>query len=122
MGYATARNDLPKTDSKSETQLGDRAERLPVAQRTAKDPERNPTGQNTERVDFQTSSWRELITGRILERMADHWSNLVQMLTTGASQLSHQNWMFPHLIWLKEPLHWSLLKVCFRLQEQHAVQ
>ncbi|CAL9164731.1 uncharacterized protein LOC103982865 [Musa acuminata AAA Group] len=57
-----ARNDLPRTDLKIEPnatiQLGDRAERLPVEQRTGKDLERKGYQPDTEKVDLQKASWR----------------------------------------------------------------
>ncbi|XP_074555694.1 uncharacterized protein LOC141811572 isoform X2 [Curcuma longa] len=56
------RNDLLKIDQKTEpnlsTQLGERAERLSVGQRTAKDPESKGYHPDNERVDMQSALWR----------------------------------------------------------------
>ncbi|KAG6519068.1 hypothetical protein ZIOFF_022557 [Zingiber officinale] len=57
-----ARNDLPKSDSKTETnssiQLGERVDRLSVGQRTVKDLDNRGYHPDNERVDVQNSSWR----------------------------------------------------------------
>ncbi|XP_042433337.1 uncharacterized protein LOC122019842 [Zingiber officinale] len=56
------RNDLLKIDHKTEpnssTQLGERAERLSVGQRTAKDTESKDHRPDNERVDMQSALWR----------------------------------------------------------------
>ncbi|XP_042469973.1 uncharacterized protein LOC122052495 isoform X2 [Zingiber officinale] len=56
------RNDLPKSDSKTETnssiQLGERVDRLSVGQRTVKDLDNRGYHPDNERVDVQNSSWR----------------------------------------------------------------
>ncbi|XP_074570219.1 uncharacterized protein LOC141826815 [Curcuma longa] len=57
-----AKNDLPKIDSKMEPnssiQLGERADRLSVGQRTVKDLDNRGYHPDNERVDVQSSSWR----------------------------------------------------------------
>lgn len=59
---ARTRNDLLKIDRKTEpnssTQLGERAERLSIGQRTAKDSESKGYDPDNERIDMQSPSWR----------------------------------------------------------------